>query len=544
MNAAELTAAILKEEGIEFLACYPRNALIEACAAIGIRPIICRQERVGVGIADGFSRTAGQNRIGVFAAQSGPGIENAYPGIAQAYADNVPVLILPSGSALQRIYRRPAFDAVRAFESVTKWSARAHSADELPALLHRAFHLLRSGRGGPVLLEVPAPLWQQEMTGTLDYRPARGVRSAPDPADIAAAAALLVAAERPVVWAGQGIIRAAATGALVQLAEHLDMPVLTTNPGKSGFPENHPLSLGASAVNSPPPMRQALDEADLVFAAGSSLTWTPFNPAIPDAKTILHLTNAEDDTNKEIRVERTLLGDAGLALAALLDAVKVLEPTSRSATLAAQTQAAKKAFHHAWRNELESGEVPLSPYRVINELQKQSDATQVVITHDSGSPREHLMPFWESTEPGGYIGWGKTTQLGHSLGLVMGACLANPDKTCIAVMGDAAFCMTGLDLDTAVKNRLPVLIVILNNSVMACERDQLKISRDRFDAFDIGGNYADIATALGCWSRRVTSPGEIAAAIDAGLAETKSGRPALLEFVTKECYDFAGKSNL
>ena len=494
-------------------------------------------------LRDGYSRTAGAGRIGVFAAQSGPGIENAYPGVAQAYADNVPVLILPSGSALHRVYRRPAFDAVRAYESVTKWAARAHSADELPALLHRAFHLLRNGRGGPVLLEVPAPMWQQEFTRTLEYQPARTVLSAPDPADISAAAHLLLAARQPVIWAGQGVIRANATDVLVRLAERLDIPVLTTNPGKSAFPENHPLSLGASAVNPPPPLSKALEDADLVFAVGSSLTWTPFNPAIPAEKTFVHLTNAEDDANKEVRVERTLLGDARLALEALLDVVEKLETKPRSSVRAKETRLAKKAFHDAWQDELESDEVPLSPYRVINELKKNIDAANVIITHDSGSPREHLMPFWESPEPGGYVGWGKTTQLGHSLGLVMGASLAHPEKTCIAVMGDAAFCMTGLDIDTAVKNRLPVLLVILNNSVMACERDQLKISREKFDAFDIGGNYADIASALGCWSRRVVSPGKTAPAIRDALAETGAGRPALLEFITKECYDFAGKSH-
>jgi thiamine pyrophosphate-dependent acetolactate synthase large subunit-like protein len=544
MNAAELTAEILKREGVEFLACYPRNALIESCATAGIRPIICRQERVGVGIADGYSRNAGQDRIGVFAAQSGPGIENAYPGIAQAYADNVPILVLPSGSALQRIYRRPAFDAVRAFESVTKWAARAHSVDELPELLYRAFHLLRSGRGGPVLLEVPAPLWQQEFSGELEYTAARAVRSAPDPADTEAAAELLLSARAPVIWAGQGVIRANATDALVELAEFLDIPVLTTNPGKSAFPENHPLSLGASAVNSPPAMTAALENADLVFAVGSSLTWTPFNPVIPRNKRFIHLTNAADDVNKEVRVQRTMLGDAQLGLSALLGVLQARVENPRSPDRAKQTMAAKHAFRDAWTSELESAAVPLSPYRIINELQKRLASTSTVITHDSGSPREHLMPFWQSQEPRGYIGWGKTTQLGHSLGLVMGASLAQSDKTCIAVMGDAAFCMTGLDLDTAVKNRLPILLVILNNSVMACERDQLKVSREKFDAFDIGGNYADIATALGCWSRRVDSPDDIAASIDSALEELSEGRPALLEFITKECYDFAGKSYL
>ncbi len=543
MNAAELTAAILRKEGIRFLACYPRNALIEACSRIGIRPVICRQERVGVGMADGCSRVSTNGTIGVFAAQSGPGIENAYPGIAQAYADNVPILVLPSGPALSRVYRRPAFDAVSAFATVTKWAARAHSPNELPELLHRAFHLLRSGRGGPVLIEVPAPMWGQEFTGELDYEVAVPVRSAPDPADVDVAADMLLQADRPVIWAGQGIIRAGATGPLVQLAEYLDIPVLTTNPGKSAFPENHPLSLGASAVNQPPPMTTALDEADLVLAVGTSLTWTPFNPTIPCDRRFIHLTNAEDDLNKEIRVTRTLLGDARLGIDALLGCLRDRTDGPRPSLRSKETLTAKETFLNAWATELASDEVPLNPYRIVNELMGRVAPDEVILTHDSGSPREHLIPFWDSRTPGSYIGWGKTTQLGHSLGLVMGASLAQKGKACISVMGDAAFCMTGLDLDTAVKNHIPILLIVLNNGVMACERESLAVAMEDFDAFDIGGNYADIATALGCWSKRVEIPGDIAGAIDDALAELGEGRPALLEFITKECYDFAGKSH-
>jgi acetolactate synthase-1/2/3 large subunit len=542
MNAAELVARILKAEGVPFLACYPRTALIDACARSGIRPVICRQERVGVGIADGYTRSAAGDRIGVFAAQSGPGIENAYPGVAQAYADNIPLLIIPSGSSLERIYRRPAFDAVKSFESITKWAARAHSVEEIPSLMRRAFHLLRSGRGGPVLIEIPAPLWQMELTGAFDYAPVSPVRSAPDAADVCQAAELLLQAKSPVIWAGQGILRAAATRELVELAELLDAPVLTTNPGKSAFPENHPLSLGAAAVNAPPAMTKFIADADVVFAVGSSLTWSPFNPDIPRNKTVIQLSNAEDDLHKEVALRQALLGDAQLGLAALVSELKKNDELPRKAQRARQVLSEKTKFIDAWHGQLSSSEIPLNPYRIIRDIMRIVDVENTIITHDSGSPREHLLPFWESISPGNYVGWGKTTQLGHSLGLSMGSKLASPDKTCIAVMGDAAFCMTGLDMDTAIKNRIAVLIVVLNNGVMACEKDSLKNAAERYDAFDIGGNYADIAAALDCYSQRVTDPGDIESAITAALETLRSGRPALLEFITKQCYDFAGKS--
>src|SRR5215471_16800921 len=152
MNGAAVIAEILKREGTEFLACYPRNAVIEPCAEIDIRTILCRQERVGVGMADGYSRIKRGKRNGVFAAQAGPGIENAFPGVAQAFTENVPMLIVAAGLPLEKQYLRPTFRAADVYRSVTKWSALAHSVQELPDLMRRAYHAMRSGKGGPVLV--------------------------------------------------------------------------------------------------------------------------------------------------------------------------------------------------------------------------------------------------------------------------------------------------------------------------------------------------------------------------------------------------------
>src|SRR5271154_3708180 len=184
MNGAEVIAEILKRESTEFLSCYPRNPVIEPCAALDIRPILCRQERVGVGIADGYSRIKRGKRNGVFAAQAGPGIENAFPGIAQAYSENVPLLVVAGGLALSRQYTRPVFRAADVFRPVTKWSALAHSAQELPDLLRRAYHAMRSGKAGPVLIEVPDEVFNAEFKGDLDYRPVPVQRAAPDPAAV------------------------------------------------------------------------------------------------------------------------------------------------------------------------------------------------------------------------------------------------------------------------------------------------------------------------------------------------------------------------
>src|SRR5947209_15662741 len=168
MNGAAVIAEILRREGTEFLSCYPRNPLIEACAALEIRPILCRQERVGVGMADGYSRIHRGKRNGVFAAQAGPGIENAFPGIAQAFSENVPMLIIPGGPPLARQYIRPVFRAADVYRPVTKWPALAHSVQELPDLMRRAFPAMSSGKDGPALIEVPLDAFDGEFEGELD----------------------------------------------------------------------------------------------------------------------------------------------------------------------------------------------------------------------------------------------------------------------------------------------------------------------------------------------------------------------------------------
>ena len=542
MNGAALVAEILKREGTEFLACYPRNPLIEACAALDIRPILCRQERVGVGMADGYTRIRRGKRNGVFAAQAGPGIENAFPGIAQAYSENVPLLVIPAGLPLARQYVRPTFRAADVYRPVTKWSALAHTVEELPELMRRAYHAMRSGKGGPVLIEIPAEVWDAEYRGELDYMPVPAQRSAPDPDAIKAAVKMLLAAKSPLLWAGQGVLYAEASDRLAALAELIPAPVVTTNPGKSAIPESHPLALGASTRSRPKMFTEFMAKADLILAVGSSLTRTPFGPGVPPGKAIIHSTNEADDINKDYRVAQAVIGDAGLVLDALIAETGRQKRGGGGNALAAlkeEVAAVKTAWLAEWGKQLESDEMPLNQYRVIRDLMRTVDRDNVIITHDSGSPREQLLPFWETTAPGSYMGWGKSTQLGYGLGIIMGAKLAAPDKLCVNVMGDAAIGMTGMDIETAARNRIAILTVVFNNGVMAAERDVLELSTRKYGALTVGGNYAKVAEGLNVAATRVEKPADIVPAIKDAVAVTQSGAPFLLEIVAKQGYDFS-----
>ena len=199
----------------------------------------------------------------------------------------------------------------------------------------------------------------------------------------------------------------------------------------------------------------------------------------------------------------------------------------------------KTEWLNQWMPRLTQNTKPLSPYRVIWDLMQTVDLSNTIITHDAGSPRDQISPFWEPTEPLTYIGWGKTTQLGYGLGLAMGAKLANPEKLCVNFWGDAAIGFTGMDFETAVRERIPILSVLLNNFSMAIELKVMAVATEKFRSTDISGNYADMAKAFGGHGERVTEPGEIVPAIKRAIKQTQEGKPALLEFITEKAVDFS-----
>ncbi len=539
MRVVDAISQILKREGVEFLSCYPTTPMIEAAALAGIKPIVCRQERVGVGIADGFSRVSNGRRIGVFTMQAGPGAENAFAGIATAYSDSVPILLLPLGHARATSQTFPYFRSVRTYASVTKWAEELNVTNQVAEVMRRAFNLLKMGRPGPVLIEIPADVATEEVAELeLQYKPLKVSCSAGNTQDIMEAARVLVEAKNPVICAGQGVLYAEACSELLDLAELLPAPVMTTLEGKSAFPENHPLSLGVGAGVLAMPVSHFLRKADVVFGIGCSFTRHGIVfTNIPPEKIIIHATNDERDINKHYSTDYPILGDARLVLRQFIEAVKDLrggKPSEKSSALAAEVKESKEDWLREWTSKLTSKEVPINPYRVIWEFMNNIDPGQAIVTHDSGSPRNQLAPFYRATTPRGYIGWGKSHALGTGLGLIMGAKLAAPEKFCVNFMGDAAFGMTGLDFETAVRCGIPILTIVLNNFSMAVETHAMAASHERYRTRDVGGNYAEMGRALGGHAERIESPDEIAPAIQRARKATEEGRAALLEFITSQ----------
>jgi len=543
MRVVDAIAECLKREGISFLSCYPTTPIIDACASAGIRPYLCRQERVGAGIADGYARVTNGNPPGVFAMQYGPGAENAFPGVATAFSDSTPMLCLPLGHPRDRAQVYPLFSSARTFASVTKNVETLNLPGEVGEVMRRAFSLLRMGRPGPVMVEIPADVALEEVPdGAFHYRPVKTTRAAGNENDIAAAAESLLGAANPIILAGQGVLYADATDELLELAELLQIPVTTTMEGKSAFPEDHALALGSvSGVMSGPAMH-FFDRADVIFAVGTSLTKHGMVATLPADRTIIQATNDERDLNKSYDVEHPILGDAKAVLGQFLEAVKDLSRNRvREVGVAGEIAQVRDVWLKQWLPKLTSDEVPLSPYRVMWDFINSVEAKQAIVTHDSGSPRDQLMPFYRATAPRTYLGWGKSHALGTGLGLNMGAKLAAPDKFCVNFMGDAAFGMTGLDFETAVRNDIPITTIVLNNSAMAIERHALVTSHELYRVREIGGNYADMGRAMGGYAERVEAPADIVPAIRRARQQNEAGHAVLLEFITSQEIEFSNK---
>ncbi len=542
MKVAAAVAEILKREGVQFLIGYPVNPIIEAAAEADIRTIIVRQERTGLHMADAVSRVSSGQRIGVFCMQHGPGTENAFGGVAQAYGDSVPIVVIPAGYPRRLTNIPPNFNAFLNFQHVTKWVEQVTCADAVPDALRRAFTQAKNGRPRPVMVEIPSDVFREEVPEPLHYQPAPRTRVGPDPQDVARVARVLVEAKRPVIYAGQGVHYARAWDSLRALAELLEAPVTTSLQGKSAFPETHPLSLGSGGRSMPKPVHHFLTNADVIFGIGCSFSTTNYGITMPTGKVFVHATLDPADLNKDVPADYVLAGDAGLTLDALVEAVKDIlggKPRGLADGVAREIQRVRSEWLEQWMPKLTSDAVPLSPYRVIWDLLHTVDVANTIITHDAGSPRDQLSPFWECTTPLSYIGWGKTTQLGYGLGLAMGAKLASPDKLCINVWGDAAIGFTGMDFETAVRERIPILSILLNNFSMAIELPIMKVATAKYRSTDISGNYAEMARAFGGYGERVTEPSEIVPAIRRGIEKTREGTPALLEFITQQEIEFS-----
>ena len=542
MNGIELIAKILKQEGVEWISCFPSNPVISAVAREGIRPIAFRHERGAVMAADGYSRISDRKRFGVVAVQAQAGAENSMGGIAQANADNVPMLVLLGGNNLDRLGVRPNFSAAHQYQGWAKQIEAIYTPEQIPDVMRRAFHALRNGTPGPVIVELTADVCAKEVAGGLErYQSPQLLRQSPEAASVRAAARALVGAKKPMIWAGGGVLFGGATGALKELAELTAMPVFCTMPGKSAFDERDPLSLGAGSGSTTLAAHTWIKDCDVLLALGTSLTRSPYGQAIPAGKFIIHNTINPCDINKDEAAAIGLVGDVGLTIEGLIEAIKAEtggKGFGDKAARAEEIAALHKQFRSDWSVHLDSDSEPLDYYRVIREIDATLDRDNSIVTHDAGAPRDAIVPFYKATAPHGYIGWGKTTHLGFGIPLMIGAKMAAPEKFCLNLMGDGAFGMSGTDLETSVRAGAPITTVLLNNGAMAtysgATRGNIGEEAREMGVSTMYGDYAKIAEGMGAVGLKVAKTSEMAPALRQAQKLNREGKTVLIEVAALE----------
>lgn len=539
MKGTEFIAKILKAEGIDSVTCFPSNPLIEAVAKEGIRPISFRNERGAVMAADGFSRISQRKKFGVAIVQSQAGAENAMGGIAQAYADNIPILLMPGGISLSQLGVKPNFSALQNYQGWVKQVESVLSPNEVGNVMRRSFNALRNGPPGPVVVEMTSDVCSLEIPkDSENYCSPRSAKVIPSQNDIRDAVKYLMKAKKPLIWAGGGVLMSGASKELKKLVEFTGIPVFSTMQGKSAFDERHPLSLGAGCGTTTLAAHNWLKNSDVVLVLGSSLTRTPYGQVLSSEKTLLHNTIDHEDLNKDVSAMVGLVGDTKLTLLALIEEFKTegfKKDNGEVTQIKKEINVLKKKWMQDWNPILNSGEIPLNYYRIINEIYKNIDPENSIVTHDAGAPRDCMVPFYNATLPNSYIGWGKTTHLGFGIPLMIGAKMAHPDKFCLNLMGDGAFGMSGLDLETSVRAELPITTVLLNNGAMSTyEGTSLigPVSKKEYGVSSMKGDYAKIAKGLGAEGIRVEKPNELEMALKNAQQLNKDGKTVLIDVIS------------
>ena len=548
MRGGDAVVHALEKEGVQYISGFAGGGEQPLWLALRQSPTIkvfsARHERQGVEIADGYARATG--KVGVALCGTGPGATNTLTGIAGAFADNIPVLLLMGQHPLANMGREIQQEAPSSiFDSFVKWKGTMSKIEDIPSIMRRAFTALRSGTPGPVVLEMPLDVLSSEAPDeVLHYEPVGpGRKAAADPSDIERAADILVNANYPILNLGGGVLAAEAWDEARELAEMLSMPVATTLVGKGTFPENHPLSLGGGVYpRSKYASGQALHinrKADAVLAVGNSFrlpNGTDGRPIPPNVK-LIHVNADSEDLNKIYPADVPVLADAKLALQALNEAVRDrIGPGGGGIKeeVVAEIQQAKAKWLGEWEPVFTDSSTPTNGYRVVQDLMKIVDLDRTVALHDAGGSRGYLSPFWMATRPRNYIGMGGMAAMGWSMGATVGAKLGRQDHLVFNVIGDASFGMVGMEIETAVRMGLPTLTVLLNNGgtgggLMAMDRANAAPP----SMAELGGNFSLVAQGLGAYSERVEDPNEITPALRRGIQATESGQAALIEVIIR-----------
>ena len=532
-------ARILKQEGVEWVSTFPVCRVNNALGRENVPMLMMRDDRYAIAVADAFTRITGGRQIGVATVQGGvnaAGLQVAYAGLAQAYEDNSPMLCITDGVPLGGS-ENSHFDLTTSLKSVSKWYGYIDKPERVPEFMRRAFTMLRTGRPGPVILAVPDAAAHYDESAD-PYTPVKGWKAAPDPADVKMAVEMLLKAKNPLVYAGEGVIYADAATELKTFVELANAPVILTLKAKGVFPENHPLFVGVRGGQ----VNEYLTKSDLILAVGSSLSPGRFSHAIPNAaqKTIISCNVSELDVNKVFPTAHALIGDARFSLQALAGELSAQSDGHGRppGSVAAEVKASRDSALATYREAMASDDAPINPYRVYSELMKVLDPQKSFVTHESGNTRDQLSTVYDTLIPRGFLGWGNVSSLGYSLAAVVAAKKAHPERSAVAVTGEAGLGYMMGNLEVAVREKLGVTVLHVSNGGFAGYGPGFwGEGHDPYTHKVLGPEAVDMSKAIrefGFHSERVTEGDALAGALQRALAANNDGVPAYIEAVCSQ----------
>ena len=538
-------ARILKQEGIEWVSTFPVCQVNNALGREGVPLVMMRDDRYAVAVADATSRISGGARIGVCTFQGGvnaAGLQVAFAGMAQAFEDGSPVLCITDGIPAGAT-ENSQFDVTAALKTVSKWYGHLDKPERLPEFMRRAFTMLRTGRPGPVVIAIPDSRAQYDETAD-PYIPVKGSKFAPDPADVAAAVELLLKAEKPLIYAGEGVIYAGASAELKEFVELANTPVISTLKAKGAFPEDHPLFVGVRGDQ----VNQYLDECDLLFAVGSSLSPGRFSHGIPGAvnKTIIHCTIDELHVNKTYPTAQAVIGDAKFALQALTAelSAKTSSNGRPAGNVAAEVKSVRDSAMVKYREAMASTEKPINPYKVYAGLMEALDPHKSFVTHESGNTRDQLSTVYDTLVPRAFLGWGNVSSLGFSFAATIAAKLSFPEKQCVAVTGEAGLGYMLGQLEVALRQKIGITVVHVSNGGFAGYGPGFwGDGHDPFTHKVLGYDEVDMSKVIGemgYHTERVTEASDVVLALQRAFSANESGQPAYIEFICSQFPVYGG----
>ena len=537
--ASYLLTEYLERLGVEVifgLCGHTIIALLDALGKSRIRFVSTRHEQIAAHAVDGYARASG--KTGVLLTHLGPGLTNACTGVANAALDSIPMVVV-AGDVPSHYYGRHPHqevnlqqdaDQCQIYRPFCKRVYRVDRAEDLPRIMERAFHLAQSGRPGPVLVDVPMDIFSADLpVDAFHQLPAPMSRPTVDQATVAQIVEALASAERPVLYAGGGVLSARATSELAALAEALEVPVAHTLMGKGCLPDDHPLLLGQTGFWGLPIANDTCRTADLIVAVGTRLaeanssSWDPrYTFSMPPTR-LIHIDADEAEIGRNYPTDLGVVADAKLALAALAAAARGKRHQNRG-PLREDLARGRRAFAANWDHQWSSDQYPMRPERILAELRRAVPADGFIVT-DVGWNKNGVAQQFPITVPGTFITPSGLATMGFGPSAVLGVKMAHPDRAAVALVGDGGFSTNPSVVATAMEAELPVVWLVMDNAGFGtiAGLESMHYGSSFGCMFERGGkpysaDYAAMARAFGARGVTIESAGDLGPALRDALA--------------------------